>query len=88
MLIRKTSCKCILNVSIYSFDEALVYRYEKNHLQQSELPKGKALDISLDIVPSEHSYFKYKKLEDEGKRSFERLTDFLSWHHISRSVNT
>lgn len=52
----------------------------------SVVPKNQEGDITLDQIPEDHAILKYKKLEDEGKKAFECLLEFLASPHIS-SIN-
>ena len=55
-----------------------------NLLQDSEVPKGITIDVSLDDVPETHPCLKVKKLEEEGKQAFEALMSYMASAHISR----
>ncbi len=52
--------------------------------QDSESPKNKDSDVSLDMIPEGRHYLKLKKLEDQGQKTFEMMLHFLGSPHISR----
>ncbi|XP_074640461.1 symplekin-like [Tubulanus polymorphus] len=53
---------------------------------ESEIPKNMEHELTLDKIPQDHQFIKYKKLEDEGAEAFKLLIEFQCSAHIS-SVN-
>uniref|UniRef100_A0A8C6Y859 Symplekin n=1 Tax=Naja naja TaxID=35670 RepID=A0A8C6Y859_NAJNA len=55
-------------------------------MPESEVPKRHENDISLDRVPTDHTYIKYNALWEEGKAALEQLLKFMVHPAIS-SIN-
>ncbi|KAM3829859.1 symplekin isoform 3-T3 [Vipera latastei] len=55
-------------------------------MPESEVPKRHENDISLDRVPTDHTYIKYNVLWEEGKAALEQLLKFMVHPAIS-SIN-
>ncbi|XP_077142473.1 symplekin [Ranitomeya variabilis] len=54
--------------------------------QDSEIPKRQEGDISLEQIPTDHSYLKYNMLRDVGKQALKELLKFMAHPAIS-SIN-
>nr|XP_020642792.1 symplekin [Pogona vitticeps] len=67
------------------FVEALIITLSPR-MPDSEVPKRHENDISLDRVPTDHSYIKYNILWEEGKTALEQLLKFMVHPAIS-SIN-
>lgn len=68
------------------FTEGLVLTLSRR-TEDSEVPKSiKTDEVSLDSLPDTSRYLKVSKLEEEGKKMFDALLQFMASPHIS-SIN-
>ncbi|XP_062996117.1 symplekin [Elgaria multicarinata webbii] len=67
------------------FVEALIITLSPR-MPESEVPKRHENDISLDRVPTDHTYIKYNALWEEGKTALAQLLKFMVHPAIS-SIN-
>lgn len=67
------------------FTESLIITLSPR-TSDSDTPKGKEGDISLDKIPKDHSYIRYDVLCEEGKDALEQLLKFMV-HPAITSIN-
>lgn len=67
------------------FSEGIILTLSKK-TEDSEIPKSKMEDVTLDSIPETSKYLKVYKLEEEGKKMFDALLQFQASPHIS-SIN-
>ncbi|XP_053373588.1 symplekin-like isoform X2 [Mercenaria mercenaria] len=67
------------------FSEGIILTLSRK-TQESEIPKSRGEEVTLDSIPETSKYLKVHKLEEEGKKMFDSLLQFQASPHIS-SIN-